>query len=148
MLYRKAPLRFACTGCGACCLGGPGHFVAVTAAEAEAIRERLALRPGWFRRRYLVRLLDGRDGIRLEPDGRCPFLGLDRRCRIYEQRPAQCRNYPWWPEIVNTKAGWTAEARRCEGMNRGPVIPVSHIERVLRGMTPPAATDDFISRSA
>jgi hypothetical protein len=130
--YQQTPLRFECTGCGACCLGGPGHFVAVSAAEAEDIREHLALQPGWFRRRYLVSLEGGRQGIRLEADGRCPFLGQDRRCRIYALRPAQCRSYPWWPEIVNTKAGWAAEARRCEGMNRGATVPVSTIERELR----------------
>jgi len=74
---------------------------------------------------------DGVTGIRLGVDGRCPFLGRDNRCRVYPVRPRQCRTYPWWPELVEREADWRAEARRCEGMNRGAVAPLVRIERAL-----------------
>jgi len=129
--HRRAGLRFECTGCGACCRGGVDHEVAVTAAEREAIRSFLGLSARWFRRRYLVRDGDGGSGIRLGGDGRCPFLGRDGRCRVYRVRPRQCRTYPWWPELVASRAAWNAEARRCEGINRGAVVPLARIERAL-----------------
>jgi uncharacterized protein len=105
-------------------------LAAVRAAPA-AIRAFLKLSPAWFRRRYLVRVDADTTGIRLERNGRCPFLGADNRCRIYAVRPRQCRTYPWWPELVEKKRDWTEEAQRCEGMNHGTVVPLSTIERSL-----------------
>lgn len=129
--YRRANLRFECTGCGACCTGAADHEVALTSPERDAIQAFLGLSRSWFRRRYLVRDRDGRTGIRLGRDGRCPFLGTDNRCAIYRVRPRQCRTYPWWPELVESRTAWNAEARRCEGMNRGAVVPLARIERTL-----------------
>jgi len=131
MYYRRAGLRFECTGCGACCTGGHDHYVETSAHERAAIRAFLRLSAGWFRRRYLTRVDADVIGIRLDPDGRCPFLGGDHRCRIYPVRPHQCRTYPWWPELVEREADWQQEARRCEGLNRGVVVPLARIERVL-----------------
>lgn len=131
MYYQHAQLRFECTGCGACCTGGTDHYVGVSHPEREAIRDFLGLSPAWFRRRYLTRVDDERLGIRLGDDGRCPFLGRDRRCRIYPVRPRQCRTYPWWPELIESRSAWEAEAKRCEGMNRGAVVPLVRIERAL-----------------
>ncbi len=131
MYYRHAQLRFECTGCGACCTGGADHYVEVNAAERDAIRAFLGLSPAWFRRRYLLQAAAGLTGIRLGRDGRCPFLGGDNRCRVYPVRPRQCRTYPWWPELVEQRSGWQTEAKRCEGMNRGTVVPLAKIERML-----------------
>lgn len=129
--YRRAGLRFECTGCGACCTGGVDHEVALIPTERDAIQAFLGLSRSWFRRRYLVSDRDGHSGIRLGRDGRCPFLGRDHRCRIYPVRPRQCRTYPWWPELIRSRTAWNAEAKRCEGMNRGPVVPLTRIERAL-----------------
>lgn len=131
MYYRRTRLRFECTGCGACCIGPAGHVVELNRTEAETIRAALGLSRAWFRHRYLVRDADGGIGIRLETDGRCPFLGADMRCRVYAARPTQCRTYPWWPELIEHKDDWDEEARRCEGMNRGAVVPLAQIERAL-----------------
>jgi len=131
MYYQHAKLRFECTGCGACCTGGNDHVVEATAEERVRIRLFLGLSVGWFRRRYLTRLDSTSLGIQLGKDGRCPFLGRDNRCRIYSVRPTQCRTFPWWPEVVERKSDWQHEARRCEGMNRGAVIPLATIEKNL-----------------
>lgn len=133
--YRQTRLRFECTGCGACCTGGTDHCVETSAPEREAIRGFLGISVAWFRRRYLERLDEHHFGIRLGRDGRCPFLGTDNRCRIYPVRPRQCRTYPWWPELITTRQGWQREARRCEGMNRGAVVPLATIERALARAT-------------
>lgn len=132
MYYQRAPLRFECTGCGACCTGGTDHTVELNPTEHHALRKYLRLSPAWFRRRYLERAADGEYGIRLNADGRCPFLGRDNRCRVYPVRPRQCRTYPWWPELVERKQDWLNEAKRCEGMNRGAVVPRVKIEKLVR----------------
>ncbi|MEX2162891.1 MAG: hypothetical protein WD823_01430 [Sulfuricaulis sp.] len=42
--------------------------------------------------------------------------------------PRQCRAYPFLPELASRQA-WRAEARRCEGIGSGPVIPLVKLER-------------------
>ena len=105
MYYQVARLKFECTGCGRCCFGDADSYIQVSDAEAEGIRVQLGVSRAWFRRRYLVRLEDGLgQGVRIDPDGRCSLLGSDMRCRVYAQRPRQCRTYPFWPEVVASPA--------------------------------------------
>jgi len=129
--HHHTTLRFECTGCGLCCYGEPGAYVAVTQAEAKRLRRHLDLSPAWFARRYLVHLGDGRRGLRLEADGRCSLLGRDGRCRAYAARPGQCRSYPFWPEVVASARTWRAEAALCEGIGRGAAVPLARIEAML-----------------
>ena len=131
MYHHKSTLRFNCTGCGKCCIGRPNDYVLLREQEAEAIRQHLELGKDWFRRRYLVRLHNGADGIRLNPDGHCPFLLQNGGCRIYHVRPTQCRTYPFWPEIIASKAAWNSEKTRCEGIDTGPAWSTENIDRLL-----------------
>lgn len=132
MYHHVTALRFECTGCGKCCLGNEDNYVRLSAAEAERIRLHLGLSKDWFRRRYLVRLEPGLGrGLALR-DGRCVFLGEDLRCSIYPVRPTQCRTYPFWPEVLRSRGAWKAEAKRCEGIDRGNTIEVRLVDRQLR----------------
>lgn len=124
-------LRFECTGCGRCCTGRGEHYIAATSAEQERIRASLGLSRRWFRRRYVTAYADGTEGLRWDGD-RCAFLDADLRCRIYAVRPAQCRHYPYWPEVVRSPSAWTREARRCEGIGRGNAVPLSRVMTALR----------------
>jgi uncharacterized protein len=100
-------------------------------AEAERIRAVLQLSRAWFRRRYLRRLDSGELTVALRADGRCSFLDPEGRCRVYRARPTQCRTYPFWPELLRSKAAWHAEAARCEGIDRGAAIPLARIRAAL-----------------
>ena len=139
-------LRFECTGCGQCCTGGGSYVVEVSRAEQRRIQRHLAISWSWFRRRYVFRFDDETEslvmvapGIPASRDtrasmrsaaGRCVFLDEQMRCRIYKVRPLQCRTYPFWPELMNAKA-WRAEARRCEGIDRGAVVSLARIRAEL-----------------
>lgn len=129
--YEQQPLRFECTGCGRCCIAGNGYHVYVTGGDAERIRDYLDLSVGWFRRRYLEKTADGDPVLSYQDDGRCVFLQNDNSCRIYPVRPVQCRTYPFWPEVTSSKTAWQRESGRCEGINRGPGVPVATIRRKL-----------------
>lgn len=122
--------RFACTGCGRCCYGGPDRYVALTRADLKRLQSFLALDALTLRRRYLLRE-DAGHGLRFRADGRCVFLARDGRCRVYAARPRQCRMYPLWPELLRSAGAWREEAKRCEGIGRGEVIPISRVRRVL-----------------
>lgn len=136
MYYREHRLRFHCTGCGACCTGGGDHYVAVDNSEQEAIRRFLGVSRSWFRRRYLLTLDTGGGELASGRDGRCVFLDAHDRCRVYPVRPRQCRSYPFWPEVVSSRSAWQAEARRCEGIGQGAVVPLRRIEAALKALRP------------
>jgi Fe-S-cluster containining protein len=131
MFYTSEPLRFECTQCGRCCSGGGEYHVFLTQRESEAIRGELGVGAAWFRRRYLRRLDTGELTVALRDDGRCGFLDAGGRCRVYGARPTQCRTYPFWPELLRSKAAWRAEAARCEGIDRGAVVPLARVRAAL-----------------
>ena len=45
-------LRFACTGCGDCCGGGPG-YVWVNQAEIDALAARVEMTPEAFEKKFV-----------------------------------------------------------------------------------------------
>lgn len=131
MFYQTEPVRFECTQCGRCCTGGGDYHVFLKPAEAERMRALLGLSEDWFKRRYLKRLDSGELTIVLGADGRCSFLNEAGQCSVYEARPTQCRTYPFWPEVLRSKASWKAEAARCEGIERGAVVPLARVRALL-----------------
>ena len=127
----EGPYRFECTGCGECCTGpGADWMIEVDREEQDRIQRYLGVTRAWFRRRYLFRFDSKTESLRMNrKTGACVFLEAGR-CRIYAARPRQCRTYPWWPELMSRTA-WQREARRCEGIGRGPVIPLATLRRRL-----------------
>jgi len=127
-----AGLSFECAGCGNCCSGPEEGYVWVTDAEVEAIVAHLGLTEPECRRRY-VRQVGRRFSLREVPGcNDCVFLTAPspqgRTCRIYPVRPLQCRTWPFWPSNLVTPEDWAWAARRCPGINRGPLFPFRHIE--------------------
>ena len=123
-------LRFSCRRCGACCTGEPG-YVWLQPGEAEAIAARLGIEPAVFLSSHTRRVFD-RLSLREEPDGRCVLFEAGRGCRVYEERPRQCRTWPFWASIVATRTAWEREAAECPGMGGGDLFGPEEIERLSR----------------
>jgi len=130
--YERHKLRFSCTRCGRCCMTGGDYFVFLTKQEAGRIRNYLKLSRRWFRQRYLQRLESGELVAAVREDDCCVFLDADGQCRVYAVRPVQCRTYPFWPEVAGSALAWQREARRCEGINRGAVVPLDKIRLAIK----------------
>lgn len=64
------------------------------------------------------------------PHGGCPLW--QGGCSVYPVRPAQCRTYPFWPEIISSPTAWEKEAAFCPGMNKGKLFTVSEIEALAK----------------
>lgn len=129
---RKTRLRFECTQCGACCHGDEEHYIAIREQDIERMREHLDISLGWLKRRYIEHLTGNYYSVRIGDDGRCVFLNPQGHCRIYPVRPVQCQTYPYWPEILSDTQQWYAEAKRCEGIDRGNIVPIDTIMRALQ----------------
>ena len=114
-----------------------------TAAEGRRIADGLGLSEAVFKRRY-ARKIDGGWSLtehRTEHGMDCVFLDRESVpgqavCGIYENRPAQCRAWPFWPENLRTRRAWESTKRDtpCPGMDRGAFVPIEAI-RIQRDAT-------------
>lgn len=132
-----AGLRFSCTMCGNCCTG-PEGFVLVSDAEVSALAKRLGVGEAEFIERYTRVLPNGRSLIERETHAGhdCVFLDRDAVpgqavCGVYEDRPAQCRTWPFWPSNLEGERSWKRAGAICPGINRGTLHTPAQI-RVQR----------------
>lgn len=128
--YKKG-LDFKCTQCGACCTGTPG-YVWVSDEEIIEMADFLKVTIEHFVKKF-TRTVGGNRALLEHPKTYdCVFL-KDNACTLYTSRPRQCRTYPWWPENVESKEAWLAEAKRCEGINHpeGETISLEEIQKQL-----------------
>mmetsp|Transcript_1137 Transcript_1137/g.1461 ORF Transcript_1137/g.1461 Transcript_1137/m.1461 type:complete len:386 (-) Transcript_1137:22-1179(-) len=102
-------VNFECTECGKCCkVKGD---VILNENEAVSVSQSLGIDIETFRDVYTtetsaenwVRLKSSEDG-----EKGCVFLDKSdgKTCLIYEHRPTQCRTYPWWPRLLESKESW------------------------------------------
>lgn len=126
-IWYKDGLRFSCTGCGGCCRG-PGGYVWLTVEEMEAIAKRLAIPFKHFTRRY-VRQVRDQYALVDGPGDDCVFLSTSGRCEIYEERPEQCRTFPWWPENLVSEKAWRDNYNDCPGIDHGELHSAEEIRQ-------------------
>lgn len=122
-------LRFECTRCGACCTNrGEYAHVYLNPEEVGELARELGLPLRAFRRDYTFVDEDGWTQLGTS-DGACVLYERETRtCRAYGARPAQCRTFPFWREMIRGEA-FTAEARRiCEGVGRGPLYSIEYAQ--------------------
>jgi hypothetical protein len=125
-------LRFSCTQCGNCCTGAPG-YVWVTDQEVAALAARLGLGVGEFEAQY-VRLVNGQKSLIELPNGDCIFFDSQTRlCTVYEDRPQQCRTWPFWHSNIRSPADWQYTCSVCPGAGRGQLYSAAEVlERAER----------------
>jgi Fe-S-cluster containining protein len=122
-------LRFECTQCGQCCSGESGT-VEFTYEEAVGMARVLGMTYEEFMQRHAIRQgptwilreKDSGDGgydcVLLERD---PETGLTR-CTVHQERPMQCRTWPFWPENLKSARTWRRAGRDCEGIDQGRTV--------------------------
>jgi hypothetical protein len=62
--------------------------------------------------------------LRVPSSGTCPFLE-ESGCSIHPAKPTQCRIFPFWPELVESRREWKKTAKYCPGIGKGPLIQIS-----------------------
>jgi len=121
-------LRFQCTGCGNCCTGAPG-FVWVNQAEVAALARRFELPLEEFEARY-VRKVGIRRSLVEYDNGDCVFFdAASRKCTVYEDRPRQCRTWPFWKSNLDSPQSWSETCAHCPGSGVGKLYPLAEIEK-------------------
>jgi Fe-S-cluster containining protein len=124
-------VKFECQpGCTECCR--QQGFVYLTEADLERIAAYTGMSTAEFERRFIYRT---RNLLRLRvPKGaRCQFL-TETGCSIHPVKPVQCRAFPFWPELVESRREWLKAARYCPGMGRGPLVQIETAQDRAREM--------------
>lgn len=116
-------IRFSCRQCGQCCTGAPG-LIRVSEAETAAIAAAVGMDVVQFARTCL-KPFAGAVSIREHADGRCLFY--ENGCRIYPQRPSQCRTFPFWLRNLRSEDRWRQAMGECPGIGSGPVFTRAEI---------------------
>jgi uncharacterized protein len=96
-LHDKAFEQIDCLQCARCCKRYSPRF---KTQDIKRIAKTLQLKEGDFIEKYL-RLDEEGDYVAVSAP--CPFLGDDNRCSVYEDRPSDCKRFPYTDEDVILK---------------------------------------------
>ena len=119
-------LRFECTQCGDCCSGSEG-YVWVNQEEIDGMANRLGMDSAAFEEQFVKRV-GVRRSLKERPGGDCVLLDPQtRKCTAYEERPRQCKTWPFWQSNIRTPEAWAEAAQACPGCNKGDLVPLEQI---------------------
>ena len=119
-------LRFQCTQCGDCCSGAEG-YVWVNQAEIDAMAARTGMTAAAFEKAY-VKHVGIRRSLTERANGDCVLLDpKTRKCTAYDERPRQCRTWPFWDSNLASPEAWAEAAEACPGCNKGNLVPLETI---------------------
>lgn len=96
-LHEEAFEKIDCLTCGNCCKNYSPRF---KTPDIKRISKSLRLKESAFIDTYLDLDTDGDYVAKTKP---CPFLGADNYCSIYEDRPSDCKRFPYTDEDVLIK---------------------------------------------
>ena len=123
--------RFECQkGCTNCC--EVDGFVYFTEEDLKKAARHVGMTAAAFEKKYIYRT---RHLLRMrKPRGsQCHFL-KDGGCGLHPDKPTQCRLFPFWPEVVETRQAWHRTAKSCPGIGKGPLIQIGTAVEVAHEM--------------
>lgn len=96
-LHEEAFSKIDCLDCAACCKNYSPRF---KMPDIKRIAKHLKLKESVFIDTYLLLDNEGDFVANTKP---CPFLGENNYCKIYDNRPSDCRRFPFTDEDVFIK---------------------------------------------
>jgi len=117
----KTTLQFSCQpGCTRCC--DQEGYVYLTERDLQQAAKHLGMTAAAFEKQYVYRtkhLLR----LRKPKDSQCHFLGA-AGCDIHSAKPTQCRLFPFWPHLVESRREWNSVGKWCPGIGQGELIQI------------------------
>jgi uncharacterized protein len=95
--HEQAFEEIDCLKCANCCKNYSPRF---KTPDLKRISKHLKMKESDFIDKYLKVDEDGDFVVRTTP---CPFLGSDNFCTIYNERPSDCRRFPYTDEDIIIK---------------------------------------------
>jgi Fe-S-cluster containining protein len=101
--------------------------------EIDNISQKLKLKREDFIRQY-TKQVDDRISLRdLEQDNWNCIMLKNGKCSIYEDRPLQCRTFPFWPQNICHEDKWEHVKDDCPGIGKGKLFTMDEIEDISDG---------------
>jgi Fe-S-cluster containining protein len=104
--------------------------VRVSDTEIAALAQRLEVSDEEFRAIYTRALRGGERSLRERRNRDCVFFDEKKGCTAYDDRPRQCRTWPFWRAVVHSREHWEETSAECPGMNSGPLYSAERIGQI------------------
>ncbi len=124
-------MRFTCqSGCTKCC--EHQGFVYLTEDDIVRLAGHLSMNLADFEARYVFRT---RNLLRLRVPrhAQCEFLESGG-CSVHEVKPTQCRTFPFWPELVDSRRKWHSTGDWCPGIGKGELVNIEKAHAIAGEM--------------
>ena len=121
-------LRFSCKRCSRCCRYDSGY---VFLSENDALRMAAALKMSnkEFTAAFCrwISIGNGQAQLSLKEKSNydCILWSLNAGdsseggCSVYNERPLQCRAFPFWQSMLASEESWETASLECPGMGKG-----------------------------
>jgi Fe-S-cluster containining protein len=122
-------LRFSCSRCSSCCRYESG-YVFLSWEDLDSLAAALnmgreACMAAWCR---WVSFDKGCEYLSLKEKRNYDCIFWNDGCTVYQNRPLQCRTFPFWESILVSAAAWKNAGRECPGIGRGKLHSMARIE--------------------
>ncbi len=126
-------IRFECQGSGKCCVSRDSYgYVYLSDVDLKRFSKYFKISLKTFIEKY-CQITDGFIHLveKSKFDGNCIFL-KEKKCSVYDNRPNQCRTWPFWNDNMNAKV-WNKDISvNCPGIGKGKLINKKQIEKFLK----------------
>ena len=129
--YEKG-IKFQCQESSNCCVSRGSHgFVFLSKKDLTRLAKFFKISLINFKTSYCEATNKFLHLKEIKKNGECIFL-KDTNCKVYKNRPTQCRTWPFWPENMNSKIWNKDVVNFCPGIGKGKLINKGKIENVLK----------------
>ena len=138
-------LKFSCKKCSDCCRLDPG-FVFLSQRDTDKLALATGLSYIDFIEVYCrwIPVGDGSELLSLKEKSNYDcILWRKNGCGYYDNRPLQCRTFPFWKSSLSSLNAWNSQASACPGMNHGEW----HSQEEIRSVSALHEIESIVSRS-
>jgi Fe-S-cluster containining protein len=112
-----------------CCRHESGT-VWLTGEDLERLARHFNIGAARFVKTY-CRRWSGKLPVSLREKANLDCVFWNDGCGVYTARPAQCRDWPFWEELLSSQEQWDRAAAGCPGMGTGKLHSKAEIDAIL-----------------
>ncbi|MDR2542748.1 MAG: YkgJ family cysteine cluster protein [Treponema sp.] len=126
-------LKFSCKRCSVCCRHDAG-FVFLSESDLDKLTAALKMDKDKVIKMYCRWVKDwkGEETLSLKEKQNKDCILWDGGCSVYNERPLQCINFPFWESILSSSKSWKITALDCPGINTGKLHTKEMIDELLQ----------------
>jgi Fe-S-cluster containining protein len=130
--FYRSGLYFTCIRCSACCRYHPG-YVFLSKKDVEILAAEVIMGYNEFIEVYCrwVPQGGGLERLSLKEKSNYDCVFWKNGCSVYQGRPLQCRNFPFWYSVLVSSETWEITAESCPGIGKGSHHTMDYIELCL-----------------